>query len=63
MGIWEELHAVADKLSMRDERPACELCGRGRLRLIDEKPDENFGALGVTTQTLQCTACGKVTVA
>ena len=64
MGIWEELHAVADKLSLREERPTCEHCGRGKLRLIDERPDPNFGRLGVTTQTLKCDdpACGKITI-
>ena len=63
MGIWEELHAVADKLSLREDRPTCERCGRGKLRLVEEKPDANFGALGVTTRTLKCDdpACGKLT--
>jgi hypothetical protein len=64
MGIWEELHAVADKLSLIEERPTCEWCGRGKLRLIDEKPDPNYGRLGVTIQTLKCDdlRCGKLTV-
>jgi hypothetical protein len=64
MGIWEELHAVADRLSLPEDRPTCEWCGRGKLHLIEEKPDPNFGALGVTSRTLKCDdpACGKLTV-
>ncbi len=64
MGIQEELNAVADKLSLREDRPTCGWCGRGKLRLVEEKPDANFGALGVTTRTLKCDdpGCGKLTV-
>lgn len=33
----------------------CEQCGGGKLILVAEVPDSNFGALGVTWQIFQCT--------
>jgi hypothetical protein len=59
-----ELQAVAAKLSSHDDRPTCECCGQGKLELIDERPDPNFGVLGMTCQTLECDflECGKLTI-
>jgi hypothetical protein len=47
-----------------EERPTCVTCGRGKLDLIDERPDPIFGVLGMTYQTLKCDSpeCGKVTI-
>jgi hypothetical protein len=63
MDVLGELHAVAAKLSLHDERPTCQRCGLGKLILIDERADPNFGALGMTCQVLKCDApeCGKPT--
>jgi len=63
MNILGELQAVAAKLSLHDERPTCQWCGLGKLILIDERADPNFGALGMTFQVLKCDApeCGKPT--
>ena len=47
MDAQEELHAAAAKLSPRSSRPTCECCGKGKLELIDERPDPIFGVLGV----------------
>ena len=64
MNVLGELHAVAAKLTPRDERPTCQCCGRGKLDLIDERPDSHFGVLGMTCQTLKCDflECGKLTI-
>ena len=64
MSILGDLQAVAAKLSLQDNRPTCAFCGKGKLVLIDERPDPNFGALGVVEQTLRCdwADCGKVTI-
>ena len=56
MSILGDLQAVAAKLSLQDNRPTCAFCGMGKLVLIDERPDPNFGALGVVEQTLRCNA-------
>jgi hypothetical protein len=63
MNVLAELHAVAAKLSLHDERPPCQWCGLGKLILIDERADPNFGALGMTCQVLKCDApeCSKLT--
>jgi hypothetical protein len=63
MNVLGELHAVASMLSPHDERPTCACCGRGKLDLIDERPDPIFGVLGMTCQTLKCDflECGKLT--
>ena len=63
MSVLGELHAVAARLSFQDNRPIC-ACEKGRLVLVDERPDPNFGILGVMQQTLKCDSpeCGKLTV-
>jgi len=64
MGVLGELRAVAAKLSFQEDKPTCAFCGRGRLVLIDERPDPNFGILGMLCQTLKCDSpeCGKLTI-
>jgi hypothetical protein len=64
MSIFEDLHAVAAKLSLKENQPTCIRCGKGRLILIDELPDPNFGVLGLMQQTWKCDSpdCGKVTI-
>jgi hypothetical protein len=64
MSILGDLQAVAAKLSLQDNRPTCAFCGKGKLVLVDERPDPNFGALGVFEQTLRCDSaeCGKITI-
>ncbi len=64
MSILGDLQAVAARLSHQDNRPTCAFCGKGRLVLIAERPDPNFGALGVVEQTFRCNSaeCGKLTI-
>ena len=64
MSILGDLQAVAARLSLQDNRPTCAFCGKGKLVLIAERPDPNFGALGVVEQTLRCDRadCGKLTI-
>jgi hypothetical protein len=62
MSVLGELRAVAAKLSYQESRPACASCGKGRLLLIAEKPDPDFGILGVLRQTLKCDWCGKLAI-
>ena len=64
MSILGDLQAVAARLSLQDNRPTCAFCGQGKLVLIGERPDPNFGVLGVVEQTLKCnsTDCGKLTI-
>lgn len=64
MSILGDPRAVAAKLSHQDNRPTCAFCSKGKLVLIGEQPDPNFGALGVVEQTLRCDAadCGKLTI-
>lgn len=64
MGVLEELHAVAARLAQQENRPLCRDCGNGRLVLIDEKPDPNFGVLGLRQKILKCDSpdCGKLTI-
>jgi hypothetical protein len=64
MGVLGELQAVAAKLSFEEQRPVCAFCGRGRLVLVEEKPDPDFGILGMYQQTLRCDSpeCGKLTI-
>ena len=59
MNVHEEL-----KLVSRDQRPKCSWCRRGKLDLIDKRPDPVFDALGMTLKTLKCDApgCGKLTI-
>jgi hypothetical protein len=62
MDVLGELHSVAAKFE--EKQPICVACGRGRLVLIDEKPDPTFGILGLTRQTLKCDSprCGELVV-
>ena len=64
MTLLQELNRVAARLAPYDSPSMCSKCGKGRLQLIEETPDPNFGALGVSRQTLRCdsAACGKLTV-
>jgi hypothetical protein len=64
MSVLGELRMVAAKLSLQEDRPTCAYCGRGRLVLIEEKPDPDFGILGMLRQTLKCDSaeCGKLTI-
>ena len=64
LSIFVDLHAVAAKLSSEDNRPICACCDKGRLVMIDERPDPNFGILGMFQQTLKCDSpeCGELTV-
>jgi hypothetical protein len=63
MDVLGELQAVAAELALHDERPTCQWCGLGKLILIDERADPNFGALGMTWRVLKCDApeCSKLT--
>ena len=64
MSIFVELQAVAARLSREEKQPVCTRCGKGRLVLIEETPDPNFGILGMVQQTLKCDCadCGEVTI-
>ena len=64
MSVLGDLHAVAARLSLHDNRPICACCGKGRLVMIDERPHPNFGILGMFQQTLKCDSseCGKLTI-
>jgi len=63
MEVLRELQAVAADLARHDELPTCQWCGLGKLILIEERADPNFGALGMTCQVLKCDApeCRKLT--
>jgi hypothetical protein len=64
MGLLREARAAAARISPEEDRTICEYCRRGRLTLVDEAPDKNFGILGRLRQTLKCDApdCGKLTI-
>jgi hypothetical protein len=64
MSVFEDLRAVAARLSPQENRPTCVCCGRGQLVLVEERPDPNYGILGVVQQTLKCDSpeCGKITI-
>jgi len=64
MSVISDLRAVAAKLSLQENPPICPCCGKGRLVLIDERPDPIFGILGVTEQTWKCDQpeCGKISI-
>ena len=58
----ETLHAA---LFAQDAQDAvCKVCGKGVLVLVDERPDPNYGALGMTQQTFKCDCpeCGNTLV-
>lgn len=59
------MHTLGEaKLPTRVKRPKCSWCRKGKLDLIEERPDPIFGVLGMTLQTLKCDAadCGKLTI-
>lgn len=68
--VWRELvtlparvRAIEQRLGMTgaeplDDRPLCAFCRKGRLDLIDEKPDPILGDLGVKQLTLKCDDAG-----
>jgi Cys-tRNA synthase (O-phospho-L-seryl-tRNA:Cys-tRNA synthase) len=64
MGLLKDVRAAAARISFEEDHTICEYCGRGRLTLVDEAPDKNFGILGMLRQTLKCDApdCGKLTI-
>lgn len=64
MTLLQELNKVAARLAPYDTPQICTWCGKGKLKLIDETPDPNFGRLGMSRQTLRCDApdCGKLTI-
>ena len=64
MDVLGELQAVAAKLARHDNRPTCECCGRGKLDLINVRPDPNFGVLGMICRALKCDflECGTLTI-
>ena len=62
-GSGESRQKAAAERAAGKSRQTCQRCERGKLDLIDERPDPIFGALGMTCQTLRCDApeCGKLT--
>jgi hypothetical protein len=55
--------ALAERLREQAERfPACQWCGHASLYLLEERPDMNFGALGVVQRTLKCADCEELTI-
>ena len=64
MSVFEDLRAVAARLSLQENRPTCVCCGKGRLVLVEERPDPTYGMLGMVQQTLKCDSpeCGKITI-
>ncbi|GEP56346.1 hypothetical protein [Reyranella soli] len=63
MTLFEELNRVATRIAPNEALPVCPWCGAGHLNVIEETPDPNFGALGVSSLTLRCdaSACGRLT--
>jgi hypothetical protein len=54
---------LTDRLCEQEEHlPACPRCGRTNLYVLEERPDPNYGALGVVQRTLQCADCSKLIV-
>jgi hypothetical protein len=52
MVVWESQDDLADMLREQEARPAvCPVCGKGKLRVLDEKPDPIYGALGAVRRT------------
>jgi hypothetical protein len=56
-------HQSAATLSLHEQRPICQSCGRGKLDLIYERGHPILGAAGVICRTLKCDAvdCGALT--
>lgn len=63
MTLFEELNRVAIRTAPYEVPPVCSWCGAGHLKVIDETPDPNFGALGVSSLIWRCDApaCGRLT--
>lgn len=63
MTLFEELQRVATRTAPYEAPAVCPWCRAGRLEVIEETPDPNFGALGVSSLTLRCDApaCGRLT--
>lgn len=63
MTLFEELNRVATRIAPYEVPPVCPWCGAGDLKVIEETPDPNFGALGVSSLTWRCDApaCGRLT--
>jgi hypothetical protein len=64
MDVPRAMNGAVPRLPPHKARPACSWCGRGKLDLIDERPDPIFGVLGMRLSTLKCVApeCGKLTI-
>jgi hypothetical protein len=54
---------VATRTAPYEAPAVCPWCRAGHLEVIEETPDPNFGALGVSSLTLRCDAlaCGRLT--
>jgi hypothetical protein len=65
MTLFEELNRVAMRTAPYEAPPVCAWCGIGHLAVIEETPDPNFGALGVSSRILRCDApaCARLTEA
>ena len=65
MTLFEDLNRVAMRIAPYEAPPVCPWCGTGHLDVIEETPDPNFGALGVSSRILRCDApaCGRLTEA
>jgi hypothetical protein len=54
---------LTDRLREQEEHlPACTTCGQLRLYVLEERPDPNFGVLGVVQRTLRCADCDRLSV-
>jgi hypothetical protein len=62
MTLFEELNRVATRVAPYEAAPRCPWCGAGHLDVIEETPDPNFGALGVSSLILRCDSptCGRL---
>src|ERR671913_1151704 len=54
MTLFEELQRVATRTAPYEAPAVCPWCRAGHLEVIEETPDPNFGALGVSSLTLRC---------
>jgi hypothetical protein len=63
MTLLEELNRVAMRIAPYELPPLCPQCRIGHLEVIEETPDPNFGALGVTSRLMRCDApaCARLT--